>query len=616
MRSALLVIAAACLAAAGCGPAAPSKPQTIPFPHRPAVAKPRAVDGPAPDQPPLVFRPALEVKLAQGFSGTVFAKEVGAGRGIAAASNGVVFVIRFETTTLNAIPGEKTRSGPRHGILALKDDDGDAVADRREGFADFPGLGLKVRRDAEGREWLYASNETEVWRWPIVEGELAPKGAPQRIAKGFPAQREHPHKALAFDDLGGMYVVVGSPSNACQIRNRVKGSPGEWPCPVLERQAGIWRFDADAPDQDFKDAERYATGLRNATAMDWSRDAAGLYVAQHGRDVLSRFFPDMFSPEDNAELPSEELFRVERAAHLGWPYSYFDQLKGERMVMPEYGGDRTTATDAHVLPIVGFPGHWAPSALVAYDRAQSGGRAFPENWRGGLFVVFKGGWNRAPLPQGGHRVVFVPLAPDGAAAGPWRNLATEFGGPGPIATNVQAAHWPIGAAIDREGALLVTDEKAGYVWRFVWTGETAPAGPSASPPHAQTPAPDRLAALAARSGLSRTRLAEGEALYQRFCAECHQIDGSGAAGFQPPIAGSPILAGDPETLAGYVLLGAEPAPGSPWANVMPAYADEPLSDDELAALLTYSRAAFAETHEPVSAADVAVARDALAGNPP
>ncbi len=550
--------------------------------------------------PPLIAQPGLGFALPEGFEARLFHTGVETPRHIAVSSAGVVYLIRRE------------RVGGT-GMLALQDADGDGRADHVETFGRFAGSGIAVRTDADGQEWLYASNTTEVWRWPLAPGEVAPASRPQRIARGFPRQAEHPYKPMAFDGRGGMYVMVGAPSNACMQKRRTRGSPGLDPCPQLERHAGVWKFDADAPNQLQSQGEHYATGLRNMIAFTWSRAHDGLYGVQHGRDFLHRYFPDVFSPEEGADLPSEEFHRIDQGDHLGWPYSYYDPIARERRLNPEYEPEDAptrgrTRTDDYKEPLIGFPAHWAPGDIVFYE-AEDGAALFPKRYRGGAFLVFKGGWGRNPNPpQQGFQVVYVPMA-DGRPAGPHEVFAAGFEGPQPPVSLKDAIYSPLSAAIGPEGAMFLNDVRQGAIWRIAYTGAAAPRDVAeAAPPILDPVRETRQARLA----VAAQAHPEGAGVYGRECATCHQANGLGADGFAPALEGSPVLAAEPQALITYVLLGAE---SGAYANIMPAYRDIDLSDEDLAAALTYARAAFAAHDQEtaaLSAPTVAAARAALA----
>ncbi len=138
-----------------------------------------------------------------------------------------------------------------------------------------------------------------------------------------------------------MYVPFGSPGDICQPRgqNRKPGLMGVDPCPELEWHAGIWQFDANKPGQVQKDGHRYATGIRSVVGMDWNHADNSLYVVQHGRDDLNRNWPEYYSPWESAMLPSEEFLKLKDGSDAGWPYYYYDQIQGKKLLNPEYGGD-------------------------------------------------------------------------------------------------------------------------------------------------------------------------------------------------------------------------------------------------------------------------------------
>jgi glucose/arabinose dehydrogenase len=187
----------------------------------------------------------------------------------------------------------------------------------------------------------------------------------------------------------------------------------------------------------------------------------------HGRDQLDQLFPDYFTTEQRVELPAEEFHALEQGDDLGWPYTYYDQQRGERMVSPEYGGDGETPAQAgrYKDPLIGFPGHWAPNDLIFYTGAE-----FPARYRNGAFIAFHGSWNRQPAEQGGYCVVFVPMS-DGVPSGDWEIFADDFEGTSPIKNPAEAAHRPSGLAQGPDGALYIGDDTGGRIWKVTYTGD-------------------------------------------------------------------------------------------------------------------------------------------------
>lgn len=392
--------------------------------------------------------------LPDGFKAVKVADSLGAARHIAVAENGDIYIAL-------------QRGQEGGGIVALRDTDGDGKADQTEYFGDHSGTGIALH---DG--YLYASSTGKVFRYKMNDNdELVPSGDAEVIVEGFPEQNSHASKSLTLDNSGNIYVNVGAPSNSCQEEDRTEESPGQDPCPLLERHAGIWQFSASAPGQtQQQDGNRYATGLRNVVGLDWNFAQNSLYVTQHGRDQLYQNWSKYYTEEESAELPAETLYKISEGDDFGWPYSYYDQRKDSIMLAPEYGGDgqKTLAGTKYegqfIQPITTFPGHWAPNALEFYTADQ-----FPEKYHTGAFIAFHGSWNRAPLPQQGYNVVFVPFTNDSAST-EYEKFATGF----PGTENPQpgtAEHRPTGLAIGPDGSLYVTDDSRGTVWRIAYTGE-------------------------------------------------------------------------------------------------------------------------------------------------
>lgn len=382
--------------------------------------------------------------LPTGFCASLVADSLGGPRHVAVRAGGDVFVAR--------------RNGPsgEGGVVALRDADGDGRAERREHFGPMGGTGIEVR---DG--FLYLDQGGAIVRWRLPDGALRPTGAPDTIVAGLPTGGHAAHP-FALDGRGNLFVNVGSQTNSCQQQDRGNRSPGNDPCTELETRAGVWRFDAARTGQRFSPAERWATGIRNAVAIEVAPDGQ-LWVAQHGRDQLSANWG--FSDSANANNPAEELLRVDRGDDFGWPYCYFGNDAGRRVTAPEYGGDGRAATrcGAFEAPVATYPGHWAPMSLLFYTGSQ-----LPARYRDGVFVAFHGSWNRLPLPQAGFNVVFQPLR-GGARAGEYEVIADGFAG-GTITTRRGARNRPAGLAQAADGSILVADDVGGRLYRISYRG--------------------------------------------------------------------------------------------------------------------------------------------------
>jgi glucose/arabinose dehydrogenase len=384
------------------------------------------------------------IALPEGFCAVTSVDTLGRARHIAVAPNGDLFV---------AIQNTRAQRG---GIVAMRDTDGDGRVDVTERFGEDGGTGLLLRGDH-----LYFATNDAVLRYPLPAGSLRPAGGADTIVMGLPSDRSHAAKSIAIGGDGALFVNIGSPTNVCQPRGQTgPGAPD--PCPELELRAGIWRFDANRLRQTQADGERWATGVRNAVAMTMQPSTGALYAMQHGRDNLHAFFPEMYTEEESAESPSEEMLRVDRGDDFGWPYCYHDNAVGRKLLAPEYGGDsRSEGRCAQAEePVVAFPGHWAPNALVFYT-----GTRFPPRYRGGAFIAFHGSWNRAPRPQAGYNVAFAPFAGANPTGG-YEVFADGFAGEN-VAPN-SARYRPTGLAVAPDGSLYIVDGQRGRIWKVMY----------------------------------------------------------------------------------------------------------------------------------------------------
>jgi glucose/arabinose dehydrogenase len=386
------------------------------------------------------------ITLPRGFCALVIADNLGPARHLTVAPNGDLFV---------AIRNMREAKG---GIVALRDTTGDGRMDVRERFGDNGGSGIALR-DSD----LFFATDDAVLRYQIPRAGLRPAGAADTIVSQLATGRSHSAKTIALRG-NDLFVNIGAPSNSCQVQDRRAQSPGQAPCPDLATRAGIWRFDASRTRQTQRDGERWATGIRNAVAITVDSLSGVLWAAQHGRDNLVQNWPAHFDTTESAELPAEELFRVTRGDDFGWPYCFYDGLAKRKVLAPEYGGDgQQVGRCANVKgPVAVMPAHWAPNGLLFYH-----GSEFPARFRGGAFIAFHGSWNRAPRPQGGYNVVFVPFA-DGTA-GPHEIFATGFAGDSVQPTG--ARHRPAGLALGSDGSLYVSDDRGGRIWRVFWRGD-------------------------------------------------------------------------------------------------------------------------------------------------
>jgi mono/diheme cytochrome c family protein len=305
-------------------------------------------------------------------------------------------------------------------------------------------------------------------------------------------------------------------------------------------------------------------------------------------------------------LPAEEFIRVTKGADFGWPYCYYDQLQGKKVLAPEYGGDGNVVGRCadFELPLLGFPGHWAPNDLLFYT-----GDQFPERYKKGAFIAFHGSTNRAPYPQSGYFVCFVPFE-DGKPTGTWEVFADGFANVDPIVNVSDALYRPMGLAQGPDGSLFVAETEKGKVWRIMYRGEKSSFGSG------------QLKSMDERKLLSHIRNPDivddnldkdegivGAKVFTVYCATCHQQDGKGASGRFPPLAATDWVTGDKSRLIDLVLNGLQGSitvNGETYVNAMPQHSF--LSDEEVANVLTYIRQSFGNNAGPVTLDEVAAIR--------
>lgn len=300
-------------------------------------------------------------------------------------------------------------------VVMLPDRDGDGMADQVVTVAE--GLDLP-----HGLAWhegaLYVAENSRVIRLEYQDGALTPATGYTVVVGDLPRGGSHWSRSIAFGPHGRLYVAAGSSCNVCR-----EDDP---------QRAAISRYNADGTGE-----EILATGLRNAVGLAFHPETGELWATENGRDRLG----------DN--FPPDEINIVYPGRHYGWPHCH-----GNRVPDPEWGrGFDCGQTEP---PAVALQAHSAPLGLAFYT-----GDAFPAPYRGQLFVAFHGSWNRS-VPTG-YKVVMVPVQA-GRPAGGYTDFLTGFLG--------HDGAWgrPVDLVVGADGALYLSDDKAGAVYRITYIG--------------------------------------------------------------------------------------------------------------------------------------------------
>ncbi|SEI71345.1 Glucose/arabinose dehydrogenase, beta-propeller fold [Dyadobacter koreensis] len=378
-----------------------------------------------------------KIKLPTGFSATILATDLGPTRHIAVGKSGDIYVKL-----------SKLKEGK--GIYILRDANNDGVIDEKKMFGNYPGTGIYIK---DG--YLYSSSNTGVFRYKLNEKEeIINTDQPEKILDGLVDKGRDNAKPITLDKDGNLYVTVGSYSDNCREAGTGKGMS---PCSILDSAGGIWKFKADKLNQTFADGKLYSTGLKNSVGIDWDTKTNTLFATQHGRGKFDDFYPQYYTPKQSAELPAETMYQLKEGDDAGWPYIYYDHIQKKKILAPEYGGDgKKTGGEKALNPVAAFPAHLGPNALMFYT-----GDMFPARYKNGAFIAFHS--QSAELHKG-YMVAFVPFV--NGKAGKWEIFADNFAGVDLVKPTGPIEHRPCGLAQGPDGALYVTDDLNGTIFKI------------------------------------------------------------------------------------------------------------------------------------------------------
>jgi glucose/arabinose dehydrogenase len=397
------------------------RPQDLPAPNTAESARNFVTEVRRTDQKPIV---------PNGFEVNLFASSLGEPRNIRAAPNGDVFVAESSAGRIRVLaPGGSGAAQGRIFAAGLR----------------YP-FGIAFYPAGPDPQWIYVGNTDSVVRFPYRNGDRAARGPAEIVVPHLPVGGHSTRDVVFSPDGKTMYVSVGSRSNAGDGMEKLSAAALQtW---RSDHPLGAaWgdeseRADVLAFDPDGKNRRVFATGIRNCVGMAVAAASATLWCSTNERDGLG----------DN--VPPDYITRVREGAFYGWPWYYIGAHQD-----PRHSGERPDLKDKITVPDVLIEAHSASLGMTFYDATQ-----FPAEYRGNIFAAEHGSWNRSK--RTGYKIIRVPMK-DGAPTGEYEDFATGF-----VIDDTQVWGRPVGVTVDKDGALLVSEDASGTIWRISYSDKS------------------------------------------------------------------------------------------------------------------------------------------------
>jgi glucose/arabinose dehydrogenase len=338
-------------------------------------------------------------------------------------------------------------------IRVLRAADGADAPDENQIFAD--GLdrpfGIAFYPLGDDPQWIYVANNNSVVRFPYHQGDLKASGPSQVIVPRLTQSGGgHSTRDVAFSlDGKRMFISVGSGSNVAESMS--KKSPEDIRAWEAEHGRGAaWDAETNRADILVTDPEgheplhTFATGIRNGVGIAVNPETGDLWSSTNERDGLGD------------DLVPDYITRVKEGGFYGWPWYYMGKYED-----PRHPGERPDLAGQAIVPDVMVQSHSASLEMCFYT-ATKGVAAFPAEYRGDIFAAFHGSWNRSI--RTGYKVIRARLN-HGVPTGEYDDFLTGF-----VVDNRSVWGRPVGVTVAHDGALLVTEDGNGTVWRVAYTG--------------------------------------------------------------------------------------------------------------------------------------------------
>jgi glucose/arabinose dehydrogenase len=362
--------------------------------------------------PSIVAAPAgVLPKVPAGFTVARFATGLTNPRDMRTAPNGDIFLAESQAGRIRIIPAS-SGSGPIDSPPVFA-----TGLNRPFGIAFYP--------PGPDPHYVYVANTDSVVRFAYRSGDLKAAGAAETVVAELPHNGGHWTRSIVFSPDGKtLYVSVGSGSNDAE-----HGEDAE------RERADILAFTPEG-----KDRRIFALGLRNAVDLAIEPKRGTLLASVNERDGLGD------------DLPPDYFTRVTPGGFYGWPWFYIGDHPD-----PRHKGAHAELAGTVLTPDVLIQPHSAPLGIAVYTGAQ-----FPAAYRGDVFVALHGSWNRAI--RTGYKVVRVRMT-DGVPSGAYEDFLTGF-----VASDGDVWGRPVGVTVAKDGALIVSDDASGTLWRVAYSG--------------------------------------------------------------------------------------------------------------------------------------------------
>ncbi|QDC02116.1 sorbosone dehydrogenase family protein [Mesorhizobium sp. 8] len=363
-------------------------------------------------------------QVPPGFSAERIASGIRNPRAVRVAPNGDLFVADSRAGQVRVYRLGKDGKVAEEGIFA-------------KGLARPYGIAF---HPADNPQWVYVAETGGVVRFPYRSGELKASGKAGMVVDDLPTGG-HWTRDIAFSPDGAtLYVSVGSDSNAAEGMGKAPAGwiDGQAPGAAWGSEEG--RAEVRAYDPDGKNGRVVATGLRNCSGMTVQPATGALWCVVNERDGLG----------DN--VPFEYATTVQDGAFYGWPWYYIGDHQD-----PRHAGARPDLAGKATVPDVLIQAHSAPLGIAFYE-----GDRFPAEYRGDAFVALHGSWNRGT--RTGYKVVRLKFE-NGKPTGAYQDFMTGF-----VLSDAEVWGRPVGVAVAKDGALIVTEDGSGTIWRVAYDG--------------------------------------------------------------------------------------------------------------------------------------------------